>query len=285
MVTPNREPVIENIKRAVEEGNFNTKVEIGDPVLTGNQRSMVLKHYLNVRKTPMFFVKNFIAGRMADIMTWKLNANSLIDGFENIKNIKGGAIITTNHFNPAENTIIRLLSQKMKKGNLYVVSQDTNLKMGGFLGFFLYYMDIIPVSRDTEYMTKHFDKLISEAFKKGQNILIYPEQEMWFNYRKPRPPKRGAYFYAAKHNVPVISCFTEIRQLPEMETEDFHKVQYVLHVLSPIYPNPEKSVRENSIEMAQIDYEQKKAAYEAAYGKKLDYTFSDWDIAGWVGKN
>lgn len=282
MVTPNRDPVIENIKKAVQEENFNCKVEINDPVLTNEESAEILKRYLNMRKTPKFRFLNLFAGRIADLATWYINRNTLLEGLENIEKLKGPAIITTNHFNPMENTIIRLLSQKTKRGNLYVVSQDSNLKMKGFFGFFMYYMDIIPVSkRNRGYMTKYFEKLIDEAIKRGQNILIYPEEEMWFNYRKPRPGKRGAYYYAAKKNLPIISCFTEIRTLPKMETKEFHKVQYVLHVLDPIIPKEDMDVRENSLWMQQKDYEQRVTAYEKCYGKKLTYEFEDWDIAGW----
>ena len=281
MVTPNRIPVIDNIRTAVESGNFNDKVELNDPTLTPDERKYILNKYIHVRKSPFFRVTNWVAGRMADIATWNINRNTEIIGLENIKNIKGGAFITSNHFNPDENTVIRLLSQKMKRGNLYVMSQDSNLKMKGLFGFFLYYMDIIPVSQDMEYMKKQIDRLIDEAIGSGQNILIYPEQEMWFNYRKPRPLKRGAYYLASKHNVPVISCFVEIKDLPEMETDEFHKVKYILHVLKPIFPDSTKSNHINSIEMAKTDYEQKKEAYEKAYNKPLDYTFTPWDIAGW----
>lgn len=282
MVTPGREPVIENIRRAVGTGEFNAKVEVGDPTLTPQERRELLDRYRTIRKTPRFRVVNWAAGRAADVLTWILNRDTVIQGLENIRGIHQGAVITSNHFNPAENTVIRLLSQKMRRGNLYVVSQDTNLKRKGFFGFFLYYMDIIPVSPDREYMTRHFETIMAEAFRRGQNVLIYPEQEMWFNYRKPRPGKRGAYHYAAKFNVPVISCFVEIREREKMETEHFHKTRYVLHVLQPIYPDPSQSVRGNSLRMQEQDYRQKVAAYEKCYGKKLDYTFEDWDIAGWV---
>ena len=114
-------------------------------------------------------------------------------------------------------------------------------------------------------------------------MLIYPEQEMWFNYRKPRPPKRGAYYFAAKCGVPVISCFTEMTELDERDNEQFKKVRYILHVLPPIYPEKGLTVRENSLKMMERDYEQKKRAYESAYGKPLSYEFSKKDIAGFVG--
>ena len=48
------------------------------------------------------------------------------------------------------------------------------------------------------------------------------------------------------------------------------------------YPDPNLSVRENSIAMMNLDYEQRKEAYEQAYGKKLTYDFEPADIAGWV---
>lgn len=281
MVPPNRKAVIENIQKAVLEKNFHAKVEIEDPVLGTKERSHILKKYIRVRKTPLFKIKNFVAGRLADLITWKVNRNTLIYGLENVEGITQSCIFTCNHFSPTENTVIRLLSQKMGRGNLYVVSQDSNLRMRGWVGFFLYYMDIIPVSKDKEYMTKQFEKLLSEAFERGQNVLIYPEEEMWFHYRKPRPPKRGAYYYAAKHHVPIVPCFIEIRQLADLETDEFWRVQYVLHIGKPIYPDLFASVRENSIQMAKKDYTAKREAYEAAYGKPLTYEFSEWDIAGW----
>lgn len=234
MIMPDRDRVIENIKMAVEQGTFHEKVEVGDPQYTAEEREKVLKRYLSVRKHLPFKFRNWIAGKTLDLITWYWNRDTEIVGLEHIKEIKEGAIITSNHFNPSENTAIRLLSQKMKKGNLHIVSQDTNLAMTGLFGFYMNYVDIIPISPNQSYMRHHFETLMGEAFEKGQNVLIYPEQEMWFNYRKPRPPKRGAYYYGAKFGVPIISCFVEMRELQELEKENFHKIKYVLHVLPPI---------------------------------------------------
>ena len=122
---------------------------------------------------------------------------------------------------------------------------------------------------------------MKKLLRRGQYVLIYPEQEMWFNYRKPRPLKRGAYYYAARFQVPVISCFVEMVEVQEKENEDFNKVRYVVHILEPIFPEPQKSVRENSVNMMGKDYEQKKQAYEKYYGRKLQYNFEPGDIAGW----
>lgn len=104
---------------------------------------------------------------------------------------------------------------------------------------------------------------------------------MWFNYRKPRPPKNGAYFYAAKLNVPILSCFVEMVDLPEDDTDEFKKVKYVLHVLGVLYPDPTKTVKENTEALGTADHALKKNCYETVYGKELTYEFDSSDIAGW----
>lgn len=167
---------------------------------------------------------------------------------------------------------------------MYIVSQDTNLAMKGLLGFVMNYDDTIPLSGRPSFLNGPFKQMLNAAFAGHHWVLIYPEQEMWFNYRKPRPPKRGAYFYAAEAGVPIISCFTEIRDLPVRENQQLREVRYILHVLDPIYPDPKLSARDNSFYMMQRDYVQKCQAYTAAYGKPLSYAFTQQDIAGWDPK-
>ena len=282
MITPERAAVIRNIEAAVARGDLNCKVEIGDPVFTDEQRRETLERFLKNQTNPWYWVKNFIARRMADVFTWHLNRDTQIMGIEKIKDIEGGAIITSNHFNPVENTAIRRMTQKLRKGRLCIVNQDTNLGMTGLFGFFMNYIDIIPINHDLGWLKNNFDKLLTKSLKGKQLVLIYPEQEMWFNYRKPRPCKSGAYVFAARNKVPIISCFVEIREKEKLENRQFHQTQYILHVLDPIYPDPEKSVAENGREMCEKDYRQKVEAYELCYGKQLDYSFSPWDIAGWI---
>lgn len=282
MITPKRDLVIDNIKINISNENFNDKVEVDDPNLSDDEKRKILKDFIEYRNTFAYKIKKCINRMMVDSATWCLNRTTEIKGIENIKNIKGAAIITSNHFNPIDNTIIRNFTKKLKKKRLYIISQETNLAMSGIIGFLMKYADIIPISSERKYMGNTFPKLIQERIDNDDFVLIYPEQEMWFNYRKPRPLKRGAYYYAAKYNIPIISCFIEIRDLEEMETEEFHKVKYILHILKPICVDENKSIKENSERMCEIDYMQKKEAYEKAYGKELDYKFESGDIAGWT---
>ncbi len=273
--------VIRNIKEAVEARDFTRKVEVNDPVLTKQERSALLQNYLDRLHMPRTRLLN-LAARFV-IWTWTLGVNrhTRIEGIKNLSEIRGGAVVTSNHFNPVDNTIIRKVISRAFHQRLYVVSQDSNLAMKGFLGFLMNYSDIIPLSTSMRFMTEYFGPTIKDMLSEGCKILVYPEQEMWLNYRKPRPPKRGAYYYAATHMVPVISCFVEIIDRPQRETTDFYKTRYILHVLPTIWPDPEKTVKENSRQMMETDYRQKTEAYEKAYGRTLTYDFEPADIAGW----
>lgn len=279
-----KEKVVENIAHDALAGNLNAKVEVNDPQFTREQQQAVLQRYLRRDRSLTYRFNNHVSRQVAGLATRYFNRRSRFEGLENLSGITGGAIITSNHFNPLDNTVVRRMVQRTSRKRLYIVSRDTNLEMGGFIGYLMNYYDTIPISDDKEYAGRIFPKFVQQALDQDQYVLIYPEQEMWFNYRKPRPVKRGAYYYAAKFQVPIISCFVEIQDLPRVDNAEFDQVSYVMHVLKPIYPDPEKSVRDNSRAMMARDYQQKKAAYEQAYGKPLTYQFEPGDVAGWRGE-
>ena len=204
-----------------------------------------------------------------------------IEGLERLSALKGPAFLTSNHFNPFDNGIHRTLAQRCGRGPLVAVSQGTNYVMPGLNGFILRNIDTIPLIPEPSYMNGPFRSLLQRSLDAGQFILIYPEQEMWFNYRKPRPEKRGAFLFATEYQVPVVPTFVEMVDLPPLVAPGFHDVKLVLHVLDPLFPDPAKTPRQNSLDLCRADYEAKCACYEACYGKPLDYRFTPWDIAGW----
>lgn len=277
-----RKKVIENIKKAAENEDFYAKVEISDPVLSTEEGKAITEGFLKRQKTFSAKFKTFIARKFANIATRILNRDTEIRGEEKFHTLSGGAIITSNHFSPIENTVIRKLVLKNGHKKLNVVAQLTNFAMKGVIGFLMNYADTIPLAEDFHYLNRDFLAIIEEKTKKGETVLIYPEQEMWFNYRKPRPPKRGPYYFAAKLNLPVVCCFVEMRECEKKENKEFYKVKYILHVLGVLYPDSEKSPKENSIILAKRDYELKRKAYEKIYNKKLCYAFEKGDIAGCI---
>lgn len=278
----NREAVIKNIKTYAENGEFHNKVELNDPVLSTEENRAITDAYMENRERLAFRLKSAVAVTIAKIATKIINKDTEIIGIEKIPTDLQGVIITSNHFGPLENTIIRHLTNKLKRRKLNIISQTTNFAMKGPIGFLMNYANTIPISTEPRYLARDFLSVMKEKLvEKKEAVLLYPEQEMWFNYRKPRPPKNGAFFYATKLNIPIVSCFVEIVDKPDDDTDEFKKVKYILHVLDVLYPDQTKTSKENVEYLAEADYNLKKACYEKVYNKPLTYTFENSDIAGW----
>lgn len=282
IIGENRRAVIENIKSFAESGQFHNKVELNDPVLTPEQSKKITENYIENKNSLTFKLKTVLGVFLAKSATKIINKNTEIVGIEKIPKNLGGALITSNHFSPLENTVIRHLMNTLGRRKLGIISQTSNFAMTGIIGYIMNYADTIPISTDPRYLARDFLSVLKERLvNKKHAILLYPEQEMWFNYRKPRPPKNGAYFYAAKLNVPIVSCFVEMVDLEEDDTPEFKKVKYILHILDVLYPDENKSVKENTEALGIADYTLKKNCYETVYSKKLSYSFDSSDIAGW----
>ena len=285
MIAPDREQAIENIRHATENGTLNCDVEPGDAHLNAGQRDAVIAHFLHREESPLFPIKHWLARRMTDTISCFSGSDAELVGWKKLRDLKGGAIVTSNHFNPFDNILPRKLAKRLGKGHLNIVSVPLNFCHPGTLGFVVRNDDVVPINCGHSYMRDHFEPHLRQLFERGEWLLIYPEQSMWFNYRKPRPCKRGAYLYAVRFNVPVISCFVEIINLKDMQDPYFHKVRCRLHVLDPIFPDPSLPEKENSLAMCARDYFQKVQCYEQCYGRQLDYAFNQSDIAGWSPDN
>lgn len=174
-----KKEVIKNIKDAADSGHFNDKVEIGDPELNNIERKRLLGKYVKQRNEIPYHYRNWLARRMVDVATLGANATTKIVGIKKIRHIKTGAIITSNHFNPVDTTIVRHGIKRAGRYRMFIVSQDTNFAMKGILGFLMRYADEIPISKDKDYMNRHFYRTLNNLLvNKKEYILIYPEQEM-----------------------------------------------------------------------------------------------------------
>lgn len=276
--------VVKNIREAVARGQFNTKVQNGEPDPGPEEEIDILREYFKEKRTVWFCMKNMIVTGGQQLVSYLRNIRTEYRGIHNLDGLAGiGGIVTSNHFNPLENTAILRTVKKIRGGSrLFAVSQMSNFAMPGIIGFILRYANVIPVCvHSKEYLAGRFIRQIEEITGNGDYVLIYPEQEMWYNYRKPRPLKSGAYRYAAMLGLPVISCFVEIRDGKTLM--GIWDTVYVVHILPVIWPDRGMNVREAAEKMMELDYMQKKAAYEAAYGKALDYDFEITDIAGSAG--
>ena len=104
------------------------------------------------------------------------------------------------------------MSKQAENKKLYKVIREGNYtNFPGFYGFLFRHCDTLPLSSNKRTMIE-FLKAVDTLLKKGEFILIYPEQSMWWNYKKPKPLKDGAFKMAVKSNVPVVPIFITMKE-------------------------------------------------------------------------
>ncbi len=118
---------------------------------------------------------------------------------------------------------------------------------------------------------KKFMDAVDTLLKRGEKVLVYAEQGMWWNYRKPRPMTIGAFTFAAKNNAPVLPMFITMEDSDRLDQDGFPIQEYTVHISEPIYPSPELSAKENAEMLRRKNYEVWKSIYEKTYGIPLEY--------------
>ncbi|MBE5756219.1 MAG: 1-acyl-sn-glycerol-3-phosphate acyltransferase [Clostridiales bacterium] len=193
-----------------------------------------------------------------------------VKGFHHYQKLSGGVIITCNHFHPYDNYAIdRTLQPSLGKKRLYKVIKEGNYtSFKGLFGYFFRNCNTLPLSSNLLTMKK-FLKGMEELLKRGEKILVYPEQSMWLNYKKPRPLKPGAFNFAVKNNVPVLPVFITMEEVVNKKGKKVNA--FILNFLQPIYPDENLTAKENQVYMAEKNYELWKETYESFYNKKLVY--------------
>ena len=95
---------------------------------------------------------------------------------------------------------------------------------------------------------------------------------MWWNYKKPRPFKAGAFKMAHRAGVPVLPMLITMQDDETRVDENGYPVQrHTLHILPPIYPDTTLSEKESAEKMKDEAYALCKAKYEEVYGVPLTY--------------
>ena len=267
--------ILERIKNLEKEGKFDIDAEEDPETIELTPENV---DYL--KKKSYSKLKNIVANKMGErFLKEILRENKLIikdiRGIENLQNVKTGAIITCNHFNPFDGFAIEKvfrISGKIEKKKLYKVIREGNYtNFPGMYGFFFRNCDTLPLSSNKRTMIE-FMKAVDIILQRGDFILVYPEQSMWWNYRKPKPLKNGAFKLAARNNVPILPIFITMEDSDIIGEDGFPVQEYIINIEKPIYPNKSLSEKENTEIMKERNYQIWKKIYEDFYKVPLEYT-------------
>lgn len=266
--------ILKKIAQYEKEGRFDEDVEDDPPTRTLKPGEVDF-----LRKSPAAKAGARLAFAAARKFVAKLlkEGKMQIDAFEGIENfraLRSGAVITCNHFNAFDSFAMHLTydaSGQKKRRFFRVIREGNYTNFPGFYGLLMRNCNTLPLSSNTKVMTE-FVQATGELLRDGDLVLFYPEQSMWWNYRKPKPLKPGAYRFAAKNHVPVLPCFITMRDSDTVGEDGFPVQIYTVHIAPPIYPDPNKTICENTHYLMTENYRVWREIYEKTYGEKLTYT-------------
>lgn len=198
---------------------------------------------------------------------------SNIIGMENYEKVQNmGVMITCNHFAIYDNYIIfKAIEKKLGKRRLWKVIKEGNYtSMTGFFGKILRGCNTLPLSSSMETM-KEFMSAVDVLLKRGEKILIYPEQAMWPYYTKPRPLKNGAFKLAVRSNAPILPCFITMTDSGRKNENGETIYDNTLYILPPLYPDLSLNEKDRVNDLMQKNYDSWKEVYEQYYKKPLVY--------------
>ena len=270
--SPYRVKLLEKIAQYEKEGRFDEDVENDPeaPELLPDQVDYLCKKFSSK-------VSRRIANFVADHFFLNLIKKDklVIDGVtgeEYLTALKNGAIVTCNHFHPYDNYVVfHCIRKALPRKYLYKVIREGNYtNFPGLYGYFFRHCNTLPLSRNRRTMM-NFMSSVNTLLKRGESILIYPEQGMWWNYKKPRPFKLGGFKMAYRAGVPVLPTFITMTDDERLDERGYPIQRFTFHILPPIYPDETLGEKVGAEKMKDEAYALCKAKYEEVYGVPLTY--------------
>ncbi len=231
--------------------------------------------YLNEKLSSR--IKNKIANRAGTRFFDKMIADGQlvikeVRGIENFTAVEGGRFVTCNHFSICDNYAVWVALRDCMGGKmLYKVIREGNYTNPPKpFGLIMRHCNTLPLSSQVSTMRK-FLQAVKVLLGRGETILIYPEQSMWWNYRKPKPLQDGAFALAVRNKAPVVPIFITMEDSDRLDGDGFFVQEYTVHILPAIYPDTSLPFGEAREKIKKENYEAWVRVYEDFYQKPLVY--------------
>ena len=211
-------------------------------------------------------VDAFIRGvlRVFGPLLLKVTYGCRVEGREHLRALrqkKQGAICVTNHIAYLDTLFVR---QAIGHFHTHFTMAPWNNKKG-LGGWFIRHAGMWAFSADLAAM-RALMREMKTRLEEGGIVHFYAEQAMWTNYQKPRPMKDGAFYYAARYNVPVLPVFFTFKV-----NKKGCMRRLVIHILPPIAPVAECPRGERADRLKEQAQAAWKDCYERAYGIPMEY--------------
>ncbi len=180
-----------------------------------------------------------IAFPILKILT-KLIYDFKIEGKENIRDLKGGAISISNHVLFLDCAMVGLAFGTKE---IYYTTREESFKIP-FVRKLIKLLRAIPIPKKISNK-EQFTQEINDIVQTGKVVHFYPEAALWPYYEKIRNFKNGAFNFAVNNNVPIIPMVFKFREPKGIRKFLKRKKDVTLVVLEPIMPGKLNNRKQN----------------------------------------
>lgn len=182
----------------------------------------------------------------------KIVYNLKIEGKENIRNLKGGAISISNHVLFLDCAIIGLACGKKR---IYYSTLEDNFKIP-FVRKLIKLLRAIPIPKSIGNK-KNFIREIEKLLKNNNIIHFYPEVSLHPYCARLRNFRDGAFEIAIKNDVPIVPMVFTFREPEGLRKIFKRKKDITLKVLEPIESSEsDESLKERTVKLKNQAYDE-----------------------------
>jgi 1-acyl-sn-glycerol-3-phosphate acyltransferase len=275
IVSEDRKQVLNKIKELEHQRKFDEDVENDPPTipLKPGEVDYLHKHLkTRIMSRYSFWLAHKVVRKLEKAKQFKIEK---INGLENLNSCKNGAVITCNHFSAFDSFVMELTfeascQEKEGKKMFRIIREGNYSQFKGFYGLLMRYCNTVPLASNLK-LFKEFIHATNTILQRGDFLLVYAEESMWWNYRKPKPLKPGAFHFAVKNNVPILPIFITMRDSDVLDSNNYPVQIYVVNIGKPIYLKKELDVQSNIEFLKAETFKFNVETYENFYKTKLQY--------------
>lgn len=180
-----------------------------------------------------------------------------IEGKENIRNLKEGAVTVSNHVLFLDCAMVGL-AYGFKK--VYFTTLEGSFKIP-FVRKLIKLLRAMPIPESVKNK-QYFMKAVDKILEKENSVHFYPEASLFPYFNKIRHFKNGAFDFAVRNNKPIVPMVITFRKPKGIRKVFKKKKDVTLTVLEPIRP-PKDGNTKQRIEFLknQVHNEMKKAVF------------------------
>lgn len=177
-----------------------------------------------------------------------------VKGREKIKDLKGKAYVSIcNHVNFLDCTMVACA---LKEYSLYQPTLKDNFNIP-IVGRLVRILGGIPIPQSVKGVNI-FNKVVSEILNSNKVVHFFPEGVLIPYDKGIRNFKRGAFKCAYDNNVPIVPMVIKYRKPTGIHRVFKKKPCITIKILDPVFPDKDKSCKEESSFLMENCYEKMK---------------------------